>query len=354
MPLPLELRELEDLEAVEHSATNGRPASRLLSIDDLNQIASPLSLVAGRIGQAEFVVHFGAPGSYKSAASLDLSLCVSAGIDWHGHTVRQGPTVFIAGEGLYGVKLRISAWRQRHPDADLSSFWLLPQALALLDASDVTRFIDELLPVAPVLVTFDTLARCLAGGDENSTKEMSSAVTAVDRIRTSYGAACNVVHHSGWEGARERGSSALRGAADAVYSCKRDENAPMVTIHSDKQKDREDPPDLRLTRDIVALDHHADEYGSPLTSIALQRVGDGPIELNNTQRAALTYLLQHEGSQGLTAGEWESQFAVDSGTSHSGFHKALDYLKVHGLVHGGDGRKGSRYRTSEPGLRALE
>ena len=47
----------------------------------------------------------------------------------------------------------------------------------------------------PKLIIFDTLARCMVGGDENSPLDMGRAVAAADRVRVETGAAVLLVHH---------------------------------------------------------------------------------------------------------------------------------------------------------------
>ena len=43
----------------------------------------------------------------------------------------------------------------------------------------------------------DTLARCMAGGDESKTADMSRVVEACDLIRVKTGAALLIIHHTG-------------------------------------------------------------------------------------------------------------------------------------------------------------
>src|SRR5690606_11723274 len=42
---------------------------------------------------------FGEPGCGKSFISIDLGCSIATGTPWHGHEVKQGMVIYIAGEG---------------------------------------------------------------------------------------------------------------------------------------------------------------------------------------------------------------------------------------------------------------
>src|SRR5207249_1221671 len=80
-------------------------------------------------------------------------------------------------------------------------------------------------------------ARCTVGADEDKTKDMGRFVEAVDHLREATGAAVLNIHHTGWskENQRERGASAIRGAADTVMLATQKDST--VGIQCLKQKD---------------------------------------------------------------------------------------------------------------------
>src|SRR5690606_33462236 len=110
----------------------------------------------------------------------------------------------------------------------------LDEPVSLMNAADVAGFLDavEQLGEPPVLVIFDTLARHMIGGDENSTQDMGLIVQAADRIRTATGAAVMYVHHTNKGGELERGSIALRGGADTMILLKNEDGA--ITLSCEK------------------------------------------------------------------------------------------------------------------------
>ncbi len=86
------------------------------------------------------------------------------------------------------------------------------------DVDGVIRLVKELESLTGeqcVKVTQDTLARAMAGGNENSGEDMGLLVANADRIRHALGCCFEFVHHAGKDAARgARGHSSLRAATD--------------------------------------------------------------------------------------------------------------------------------------------
>ena len=82
------------------------------------------------------------------------------------------------------------------------------EKLKLLEA--LIAAVNETVPVPPVTVVVDTLARCMEGGDENDTRHMGEFVAGCDRIARAFECLVLVVHHPNKSGESERGSTALR------------------------------------------------------------------------------------------------------------------------------------------------
>ena len=110
----------------------------------------------------------------------------------------------------------------------------------------------------PRLVVFDTFARCFVGGDENNAKDVGEFVATVQEFqRTIGGAAALIVHHTGKGGQNarvndvERGSSALRGAADTMLLLTKTGDA--LTLICNKQKDSDKGDEIPLRVEVVPL-----------------------------------------------------------------------------------------------------
>ena len=224
------------------------PQFRTLSLRDIQQLPDPEWLVNRFLQADSFAVLYGAPGSTKSFWALDIALCVATGTQFHGSDVKKGQALYAAGEGLRGLKWRIESWMLAHPDVSeediLSNLRIIPDVPHLLDKSHTARLLNTAEIMAeketPLrIVIIDTWARALVGGDENSQKDAGLAVDACDTIRKSTGATTLVVHHTGTEGTRERGSTVLRGAADTSIMVAHDETSRYPTVTVKKMKDGE-------------------------------------------------------------------------------------------------------------------
>ena len=63
-------------------------------------------LVDGLITDTGFTMMYGAPGTGKSFIAIDIALSVAHGQAWQGQGVKQGPVLYIAGEGIGGFGKR--------------------------------------------------------------------------------------------------------------------------------------------------------------------------------------------------------------------------------------------------------
>ena len=187
---------------------------------------------------------YGPPGSGKSAVALDIALTLASGIAAYGRPVAPPvPVLYVAGEGGHNIGCaRYPAWMITHPQETVPLFRLLPAMPWVSDGSMVEDFIAAVLAcdVKPQLIVMDTLARAMVGLDENSARDASLLVTAMETIQKATGAAILTIHHTGKDVSRgERGSSAFRGAYDTSLSCEQLENKAVV-LTVVKQKDAEE------------------------------------------------------------------------------------------------------------------
>ena len=221
---------------------------RTLSLSDLATLPEPEWLVEGIIPADGLTTLFGAPGATKSFMILDAALSICAGIPFHGRTVRTGSSVYCVGEGLRGLRWRIEAWKLAHPEADADllekNLVIIPHAPRLLEPTEQTMLNNTCRELAEdrgnlKLFIIDTWARSLTGGDENSAQDAGVAIDVCERIRAETGATPFIVHHSGADGLRERGSTALRGASDCTLQMNREEMSGIITLQQKKSKDSE-------------------------------------------------------------------------------------------------------------------
>lgn len=225
-------REIEAEQWQETAKSPPKNLFRLTHIADLLAEPEPLRwLIKGYLLPGSLCLLFGEPAAGKSLLSMNWAASIATGLDWCGHRVTQGPVAYIAGEGHFGIRRRFKAWALHHECeqelkaaplfvSDTGASFTDPESLqAVIKAIDAT--VEEGGP--PVLIVIDTLHRNLGPGDENSSRDMAAFVQAADTLRTGYGAAVLIVHHTGHGSKdRARGSSALRAAVDAEFMLKVD------------------------------------------------------------------------------------------------------------------------------------
>lgn len=305
-----------DLDA-ERAARREAGPFALLGFDELLTLPDPNWLIKGLIPEG-LTVAYGSAGTYKSFIAGSMAMSVAAGIPWYGHPTGPGYVVYVAAEGRAGLKARARAWWQASGRPDMSRMRWLPEAVNLRDRAQAQRVRDALaaLPEAPRLLVVDTMARSMPGGDENSTKDVGEFITAVDGLCPTR----MVVHHTGHDPSRERGSSALRGAADLMLKIQRDGKSPRVSLVCDKLKDapewdpialRAEPSHGSLTFAVIVEKEEARDdlrdrvlaYVTEHAPVAKRRVREGVTGRNPEIDAALV-ALEREGLTRQTPEGW--------------------------------------------------
>ena len=222
-------------------------------------------------------VMFGPPGKGKSFIALDLSCCIATDTAFHGLPVAQGAVFYIAGEGHNGIARRLNAWAVLNGvSLDGAPLFISEGPTDLASAANAARVAEAVQALAdktgahPELIVIDTLARNF-GGDENSATDVGQFVRHVDiHLRHRWKATTLIVHHSGKDGERgARGSSALKGAADAEYEVSRHDDDKLMRLTARKMKDADEPPPLAFELVSVPV---LDNTGSPIGGAALRSV----------------------------------------------------------------------------------
>jgi RecA-family ATPase len=200
-------------------------------------------IIDGFIEAGALGMLWGPPGSFKSFIALDWALCVATGTKWFGLPVRQGPVIYIAGEGRRGIARRMKAWCTANSidPASITDFYATSGAVNAREP----HFAKEIVAMSevigkPALIVIDTLARNFGGGDENSAQDVGQLIDVVDRqLAQALGCTVLLVHHSKKEGGDYRGSSALKGAVDFEYEVTRKGDTLECTLTCKKMKDSE-------------------------------------------------------------------------------------------------------------------
>lgn len=204
---------------------------------------------------------YGLPGGGKTFFAQSAGYQISIGknlLDGAKH-IEQGKVLYVSGEGRSGLGKRAHALVDSHGVMP-KDFSFVTEGIDLLDHNSRARFVDLVGQMKPSLVVLDTLARTIGGGDENSASDMGKYIAAVDAIRDASGGSVLIVHHSNKSDARnERGSSALRGAADVMINCVKDRHSGVVTLRCEKSKDSAPFHPIHLRLEEVQLSAYPGE-----------------------------------------------------------------------------------------------
>jgi hypothetical protein len=198
---------------------------QILHADQLESLPPLAWLIPGEIPARSLTVLYGPSGTGKSFVALDYAFRIA----------QTAPVLYVAAEGVYGFAARKLAWCRLNK-LPAGQAWFLPQAIDLLGNLAALDLIHTAAPLQPALIVVDTLARCMSG-DENSSRDMGQFIAACDGIRAATGATVLLIHHTGKSGLSERGSSALRAAADQMLELSNDDG--LITLCCAKSKDAE-------------------------------------------------------------------------------------------------------------------
>jgi putative DNA primase/helicase len=231
---------------------------RFLSIDEIMDMAPPEWLVKGLIPKGGVGLLVGQSQAYKSFLALHAALCLSTGIAPHpDHPVAESvETIFIAGEGAGGFKLRIKAWMNAHPNAKpamrLQAFpsYLDKEAEAKALALAI-RELAEHDGKRHRLLVVDTFSANFTG--KENTDDVAGFIRHCQRIAQTCDVTVLVIHHLGKDGDKgARGHSSLTANTDFWMTLERPNMAKrVVKLKPGKLKDA--PVDHELWFEAVSV-----------------------------------------------------------------------------------------------------
>jgi hypothetical protein len=219
--------------------------SRLIHHSEIQFDPAPIDFVEDLLTEEGLSVVFAPPGVGKSYFVLDLAACVATERNWRDKETKGGAVVYFCLEGVQGFKNRILALKRATLLSDESPLYYVETSLNFLSEIDVMEYIKsirESLPegTLPRMIVIDTLARSMAGGNENAGEDMSKAIEGANRLQAELGAHVMLVHHSGKDLSKgSRGHSSLKGAADTEIELSKDESTGIISARVVKQKDLE-------------------------------------------------------------------------------------------------------------------
>jgi hypothetical protein len=278
-------------------------------------------------------------GDGKTTTGHSLARTIGTGGVWDGEIIKKRPYIWIAGEDLDGVRAMDEAWKRAYPEACTPEGWFLDGEVDLSTDAKVTEVLRKLkdLPMSPFIV-FDALSDMIGDLKEDSSQDMIRVYKGgLRRIAEERQASVLILHHSGWNTSRERGSSAIRAKSDIVEQITKFD--PVKGIAEYKQHKRRDGVRIQFgyrTKLVPVVG-----YPQPIPIVTGVRISTPelreaekerilneplkrPSEAEVCARKIVELLLDTEKfPQGATSGELEQA----SGASHGTFHNALKLMK---------------------------
>lgn len=210
----------------------------------LTQVTNPKWLIKDVCEQESLMQIWGSPKSGKSFVAIAMSCAIASGQDFYGNKSYKKPVLYICGEGQRGVKRRLSAWQQAQYSLTGIPLYLSDRAVRIGDKDDFERLTQEIEAIKAIegdigMIVVDTFQRNFGGGNENSAEDVGNFIHQLDGLIAAYGCNVCIVHHSGHEGNRARGSSVIGASLDYEFSVKRtDKNEQMfVSFQQTLNKD---------------------------------------------------------------------------------------------------------------------
>ena len=234
---------LKYIESVKEKKEKGALTFRRAD-DVLSEVTNPKWLIKDVCEEESLMQIYGAPKSGKSFIAIAMSCAIASGQDFYGNKSFKKPVLYIVGEGLRGCKRRLSAIEQGMYSLKGVPLYLSDRAVRIGDKDDFERLVQEIEAVKAIegdigMIVVDTFQRNFGGGNENSAEDVGNFIHQLDGLISTYGCNVCIVHHSGHEGTRARGSSVIGASLDYEFQVKRtDKNEQMfVSFQQTLNKD---------------------------------------------------------------------------------------------------------------------
>lgn len=251
-----------------------KPLIPITTLDELLAKPRPDWFISGVAHSGDLINIFAAPSAGKTLVAVRLAVCVASKDQWLGRDVQHGRVVYITAEGrsCLGERLRAACRglpRGRESVIANIDFILMP--LDFLEPDTVNSLIEAIKASGPLpaLIVIDPLARFMGSGDENSAQDMGRLVSACDMLRVALNTTVVIVHHSGTNKDRPRGSTALNAAVDVEL--KVDSKDGLIVIKGTKGKDAPLMPPTQARIVVERLDDGSPR-ADPRQSVRIEHV----------------------------------------------------------------------------------
>lgn len=281
-------------------------------------------VIKGVLSRGAMSVVYGESNSGKSFFAIDMAMQIASGMNWRDRKTKQGIVLYVASESPKGVETRVNAFIKHVSKDSTTPLAVIRESVDLLGNHDSDRIIalcNELerqhkMPVS--LVIFDTLARSMAGGNENAFDDMSRIVGNADMIRHTTNAHVMLIHHTGKDTAKgARGHSSLRAATDTEIEVFASESNGQKshTAAVTKQREYEGGDEFYFTLNQVLVGY--DDDGDKITTCTVEISQSGASKnkkgrLGKNQQIAYDALILAEKASRITPNvvvdDWNDAF----------------------------------------------
>ena len=200
------------------------------TLDGQGPAVPPRMLIKGLVPADGICFLGGQSGAGKTFIAIHMATCLASEIDFFGRKIKERiGCVILAAEGSGGLQRRINvAKRVLEINEELPIGWRAVTEY-LLDPDSLARIIEALKELSQQFrdehgvrlgaVFVDTIGAAFGLEDENDAAKVNAAMRVLRQIGDAIDAVIIPVHHYGKAASTGlRGSSAFRGAADAVLS----------------------------------------------------------------------------------------------------------------------------------------
>jgi hypothetical protein len=230
----------------------------------------PAWVVHGLLPTTGVAVIYGKWKTFKTFVALDLGIAVAFHPTWAGRKVTNGAVIYIACEGAAGLDKRIAAYKRTKPELKGLPFYVIKARPGLgIRPGDVDELVstirDELGAITPVLIIIDTLARTLAGKDENG-EGMRNFLDNAEDLSAALACLVLAVHHEGaGDTGRLRGGTVLDAGSVATWRTARKAGELACTVTVQEAKDSVSDLGFRVLLKAVQFgDEHDEQRESTL------------------------------------------------------------------------------------------
>lgn len=263
------------------------------SLGELLMLPAPRYLIKGVLPDSGFGVIYGDSQAGKTFVTLDMAMAIGRGVEWRDCRVRRAGVLYIVAEGVTGFVNRVRAYLSAHdvlPEDPAIRFITAPVNLLEEGIGPTLQWVEVGLHTLwqstgrlPELLIFDTLNRCMVGGDENKSEDMSRVLATCDLLVREFNSLVLLVHHSGKDPSRgARGHSSLRAGCDLEIEVQRTEVGRSIVVRKDRDGGTEGR-EFGFRLEAVSLGR--DDDGDPIGSCVVRPDKEAPTSAPIAKRA---------------------------------------------------------------------